>query len=99
MTKDEFLQQVTEIGTCEDLVEVRTKLTDLSDSVSDIFDTNDTLTKENDRLTKDNDKVREDNMKLFLKISDPDKKPEDSPEPPKEKRNFNDLFNEKGEIK
>ena len=99
MTKEEFLAKVTEIGTCEDLVEVRTKLTDLSDSVSDIFDTSESLTVSNNSLKEENESLRSANMKLFLKIGDTNKKPEDEAPEPKEKRSFDNLFNEKGELK
>ena len=99
MTKEEFLAKVTEIGTCEDLVEVRTKLTDLSDSVSDIFDTSESLTVSNNSLKEENESLRSANMKLFLKIGDTNKKPEDEISEPKEKRSFEKLFNEKGELK
>ena len=99
MTKDEFLAQITEIGTCEDLVEVRTKLTDLSDSVSNIFDTSESLQKNNEDLLKANEDLRSANMKLFLKIGDTNKKPDDKVGDPAEKRKFENLFNEKGELK
>ena len=40
MDKNQFLEMVKQIGTIEDEVERRTKLTELSDSVSGIFDSN-----------------------------------------------------------
>lgn len=98
MTKEEFLQEITAIGSCEDLVEVRSKLTDLSDSVSNIFDTSENLQVGYNSLKEENESLRSANMKLFLKIGDTNKKPEDQGGEPKEKRSFDKLFNEKGEL-
>ena len=98
MDKAEFLEKIKNIGTCEDDVTRRTMLTELQDDVSNVFDTNENLTKENNDLKGDNNRLYDENMKLFLRVSD-DKEPDDEPKPPKEKRKFEDLFNDKGGIK
>jgi len=99
MTKEEFNSLIQEIGQIEDDVDRRDKLSILSDTYSPMFDTVDNLTQKNTQLTDDNEKLREANMKLFLRVgskTEPDKIEEDKP---KEKLKFEDLFNEKGEIK
>lgn len=100
MDKAEVLNLITTIGTCEDEVERRTMLATLSDDVANVFDENATLTETNNTYKSDNEKLREANMKLFLKVGE-HKSPEDKPEPdtPPEKRSFNNLFDEKGNIK
>lgn len=100
MVRDEFLQKIEEIGTCEDDVQRRTLLTEMRDSISEVFDSNDKLTEENSKLTTDNERILGENMKLFLRVSEktePDKPPH--VDEPKEKRSFNNLFNEKGGLK
>lgn len=98
MDKETFLSTITEIGTLEDMVEVRTKLSELSDTVSDIFDQNTELAKNNNEIKEDNEKLRSANMQLFLKVGG-QKKPEDmAQDKPPERKSFKNLFNEKGEI-
>lgn len=98
MNKNEFLSSITEIGSLEDIVEVRTRLSELSDEVSNIFELNSELSEQNQNYIEDNEKLRAANMQLFLKVGEK-KTPEDTkgdvkPEP----LSFKNLFNEKGEI-
>lgn len=97
MDKENFLSSITEIGSLEDIVEVRTRLAELSDDVTNIFDLNSELSAQNKQYEEDNEKLRSANMQLFLKVGG-QKKPEDLPEPKPEPRSFKNLFNEKGEI-
>lgn len=101
MDKNEFLQAIKEIGTCEDDVQRRTLLTDLQNNVSSVFDDNITLNERNTSLTADNETLRSANMKLFLQVGSDDTDAPNGSEvdKPKEKRKFENLFNEKGEIK
>jgi hypothetical protein len=109
MDKDTFLEKIKEIGTLEDEVERRTALTDLTDSISSIFDTNSNLVEENNKYKEENNKYKEDNeklrsanMQLFLKVGTGKTEQENKKEYEEEEkkpRKFEDLFNEKGEIK
>lgn len=99
MDKAEFLSKITEIGTCEDDATRRALLTDLSDNVSPIFDNVDTLTQTNSDLTAANQELQEKNMQLFLKVGESRQPNEPEVDPPAEKRKFENLFNEKGELK
>lgn len=103
MNKQEFLDKVTEIGTCTDEAQRRTLLTSLADEVSTTFDEHKTLTDQNAQYVKDMENLRSANMKLFLQVGE-QRKP-DSPidnnggnkEEPK--LTYENLFNEKGELK
>ena len=110
MGKDELLDVITKIGTCEDDVERRTLLTGLTDSVSKVFDDydltksqvetlNETIKDNNEKITK----LRETNMDLFLRVTKEgsqgsqfeDSNDEEEPQ----KREFKDLFDDKGGLK
>ena len=103
MTKDEFLQKLTEIGTSTDDVERRTLITEITDEVNNLYDNNFNLTNANETYKKDNEKLKEANMKLFLQVSGNNDSKQDDPiiedDKPREPRKFEDLFNEKGMIK
>lgn len=102
MDKTEFLNKITEIGTCEDDATRRALLAEINDGVSEVFDNVATLTETNNSLTENNESLRQANMDLFLRIGK--KKSPDDPEPngggdPKPARKYEDLFNDKGELK
>ena len=105
MTKDEFLEMVKQIGTIEDDVERRTKLTELTESVSMIFDSNVDLEEKNKKFEEDNEKLRNANMQLFLKVgaNKTEKEVQEDQvgktEEEKDPRKFEDLFDEKGNLK
>ena len=101
MDKDTFLNAIKEIGTLEDDVERRTKLTELSDSLSNLFDENQTLTESNKKYAEDNEKLRTANMQLFLRVGEnkPDETKAEYEEQEKEPRKFEDLFDDKGNLK
>lgn len=105
MKKEEFLNQVTEIGKLDDVVQMRTKLTELSDSVSNVFDemetdktTITTLNSTIEQNKTDLEDLRKANMQLFLRVGEqksPEKQKEDSTgikDPESNKRKFEDLF-------
>lgn len=100
MKKDEFLEVIKSIGTCEDEAQRRTMLADLSQHMEDTFNEFETAATQNNQYKEDNEKLREANMKLFLQIGAKDK-PEEAPviEEEKPKLKFEDLFNEKGGLK
>lgn len=98
MTRDELFQAITDLGTITDEAERRTRLVTISDEVKAVYDSKETLTTDNAKLVDDNKKLQEYNMKLFLRVSGEQKTPED-PKPQGETPKYEDLFNEKGEIK
>ena len=99
LTKQEFQDRLTAIGTCEDETARREMLASLNEDGIAIYDDYDTAETARAAAVADNEKLREANMKLFLRVGD-HKEPETPnkhPEPPKMK--YEDLFNEKGELK
>lgn len=102
MTKEEMLAKLQAIGTLEDDVQRRTLITEIVEDVNGIYDSNATLTEANAQFEKDNESLRSANMQLFLKIgggtkTEPiDKVGEEKKEP---ELKFENLFNEKGELK
>lgn len=98
MTRDELLQLLQDIGTCEDAADRRAKLTQAVDAVNGVFDSNDTLTAANTKFETDNKKLQEYNMQLFLKVGGQKKEPENKGTETKEDLKYENLFNEKGEL-
>lgn len=105
MEKEDFLKQISEIGTCENDVERRELLASLQEEVIKDYDTLKTLTETNESLLNERNSLYEANMKMFLRVSadktaDEQHKDETGvKKDEKTKRSFDDLFNEKGEIK
>lgn len=97
MDKVEFQNRITAIGACENEAERRELLTQLQEAASTDYDRMAQLETDRTQLTADNEALRSANMKLFLRIGD--HKPEDKDPEEKEKREFKNLFNEKGGIK
>lgn len=105
MLKEDFLNRITEIGSCDDEVQRRELLSQLSEEASKDYDNIATLTETNQSLTDANEKLRDANMKLFLRVGetkDPASKVKDETgidDKTKTKRSFDNLFNEKGVLK
>lgn len=102
MDKEKFEQLIKDIGTTDDDVTRRSLLSELSEC-SGIFDNVAQLETDKTNLSNEIDRLQQENMKLFLKI--PNKTEEEArkeahiTEQEKEKPKFEDLFDEKGEIK
>lgn len=105
MTKEEILAKIQEAGTTESETDRREILAQLSDCISADYDNFSEVTKQVEQLTNDNETLRSANMKLFLRVGG--KTPEESikdtagveTEKPKEKLKFDDLLDDKGELK
>ena len=98
LTAEEFQQRAQAIGTCEDDTERRTLLAALITDGNETFTHFATVETERDTARSDNEQLREANMKLFLQVGDhKEKAPEDKEQTPDLK--YEDLFNEKGELK
>lgn len=98
MDKVTLMERITAIGSCEDEAERRELLTQLGEDAGKDYDRITELETQNGQLTSDNENLRSANMKLFLRVGDhkaEDKKDSDGVE----KREFKNLFNEKGGIK
>lgn len=103
MDKESILNKIKEIGSIDDEVERRDKLTELTDEVSNMCDTYESTINEDKKLKEDNEKLIEYNRKLFMKVGfDKDQKEvikETTGEDIKEPRKFEELFDEKGNLK
>jgi hypothetical protein len=100
LTRDELLNKLTNIGTSQDEAERRTLLTEITEDLTSVYDSNETLTKANAKFEADNKKLQEHNMKLFLKISDQTKPvPKVEKQEKQENLKYENLFNDKGELK
>ena len=105
MDKQGFLDKLKAIGLSEDDVERRTMLSELEDEVTRVYDENSNLTKSNQSVLEDNEKLRSANMQLFLRVGE-NKTPEQVnldttgvKDEVHEPRRFENLFDEKGELK
>lgn len=100
MDKVTFIEKIKAIGSCEDDAQRRELLVQLQEDGEADYDELASIKESNERLTKDNESLRSANMQLFLRVgeqrSGDDSKPNDDEKP---KREFKDLFNEKGGIK
>ena len=100
MKKGEFIEAINRIGALEDVAQMRTELATLRDSVSADYDTHATVTAERDQYISDNESLRQANMKLFLQVgtNTPSSEPKKAQEP-KTDLKYENLFNEKGDLK
>lgn len=105
MEKQEFIEALTQIGTCEDDVQRRELITALQDEAVKDYDSLSAMTEQNATLTADVESLREANMKMFLRLGESKSGAEilqnstGIEDKPKEKRKFEDLFDEKGGLK
>lgn len=105
MKKEDFDLKLQEIGQLEDVADIRVKLAELSDNMAVEFASLNSLKETNEKLTSDNEKLRSANMELFLRVGTNKSeeeikeetigKEEKEPEP----RKFENLFDEKGNLK
>ena len=99
MDKQQLIDKINAIGTCEDNSNRLELLTQLREEAVQDYDKLSNLEQQNNQLSEDNETLRSANMKLFLRIGEkpaPEKNPDDGE---KTKREFKNLFNEKGAIK
>lgn len=74
-------------------------LADLSDDYGSVLADIDNTNLQNEKLKKDNENLRDTNMRLFLKIEKPSENNPEEQEETNKKLSFENLFNEKGELK
>lgn len=100
MKKNEFIDAINRIGGLEDVVQMRTELATLRDSVSQDYDAHANVVTERDKYLNDNEALRQANMKLFLQVgTNNPPQPEKKPETAKTELKYENLFNEKGDLK
>lgn len=97
MNKEEYAQKLLELASIEDAAERRMKITELTDEANAIFDNQDKLTQANSKFEADNKKLQEYNMQLFLRVGE--KKQPKEEEHHEQPLKYENLFNEKGDLK
>lgn len=98
LTKQEFQDRITAIGTCNDESERRLLLASLSEDGSGIYDEYETANTARQTAESRIERLQEANMQLFLRVGD-HKVPATPAKEDPPKLNYKDLFNEKGELK
>ncbi|MBQ2175006.1 MAG: hypothetical protein II453_08070 [Alphaproteobacteria bacterium] len=103
MDKQEYTSKIMEIKKLThetDDGKIADLLSELSDGYGELSANFDDISLKNEKLSHDNESLRDTNMRLFLRVGqvnnggDNHVDEEQSP-----KRKFEDLFNEKGELK
>ena len=99
MTREELTQALTDIGTVTDDAQRRQLVTQVTAAVNELHQANDTLTQSNTKFETDMAQLQKYNMELYLQVQG--QKKTDTIEKPEEKPvlKYEDLFDEKGEIK
>ena len=101
MKKDEHTAKIMEIKekTHEmDDGEITQLLADLSDDYGALLSQMDEINLQNEKLKNDNDNLRDTNMRLFLRVGKPPEENQTKQETP-QKRTYENLFDEKGDLK
>lgn len=101
MTKEEHTQAIQDIRKLvnDEDGKITELLTNLSDDYGKILAENSDYQLKNEKLKNDNEKLRDTNMRLFLKVGSPKESEEKSEEKEEEKLTFENLFDEKGDLK
>ena len=99
MTREELNQALTDIGTVADDAQRRQLVTQVTAAVNELNQNIDTLTQSNTKFETDMAQLQKYNMELYLQVqgqkkTDPIEKQEETPA-----LKYEDLFDEKGEIK
>lgn len=105
MDKESIIEKLKEIGTVEDDAQRRDLLSELSEEIDSVFTNYSNMVEEDTKLKEENEKLTEYNRKLFMRVGDYNKTPEQvekdttGEEPEREPRKFENLFDEKGNLK
>lgn len=102
MDKQEYTNKIMEIKKLThetDDGKIADLLSELSDGYGELSANFDDISLKNEKLTHDNESLRDTNMRLFLRVGQVNSGGDTDVEERNEKRKFEDLFNEKGELK
>ena len=98
MKKEELQAKFQEIGSLEDVADIRAKLVDFQKDLETDYDTHDQTSKSLEETIAKNKKLQENNMALYLQITNKEEEKGKKVEEHKPRR-YEDLFNEKGGLK
>ena len=104
MTKQEYTERLQQISQCQDEGERTELIASMIEDGGADYDSLASVTADRDRLLHDNDSLLESNNRLLLRVGTHDGNGNPSPAQPNPnnppaKKEFKDLFDEKGGIK
>lgn len=99
MNKNEFIEQITAIGTCEDDSQRRTMLASLQTEVETVFDEHTSFAESIAQKDTQIADLQKNNMDLFLQVTNKKEPEKDPGNEPEKNLKYENLFNEKGELK
>ena len=105
MKKEEFTAKIQEIGQCEDEATRRTLLAELNQAAGEDYDSFATATATAESLRTENEDLRKANLRLFKMVGEDDDAVQDDKLKQgnggqgEKKREFADLFDDKGRLR
>ena len=104
MKKEDFEAKIQAIGICEDDAQRRTLLAELNSEAGADYDSFATANTTAETLRSENEELRNANLKLFLMVGNDDDGGQDDNgqeknKPESKKREWADLFDDKGNLK
>lgn len=103
MKKEEILQLAKEIGSCENMEDVRAKLVNLEKVLNEDYTTHETTITKVAELEERNNKLTKANMDLYLQVGsgkNPEDKTKNNEDPTEdEELTYDNLFDEEGGLK
>lgn len=99
MEKSVFTERLQAIGTEPDEAQRRELIAQLIEDGEKDYDAHAAAVAARDQALEDNEKLRSANMQLFLRVGEKKDPPKRETDNPTAGMNYEDLFNEKGELK
>lgn len=99
MDKAQFTERLQAIGTEADEAQRRELIAQLITDGGADYDDHAAAVAARDQALDDNEQLRAANMKLFLRVGEKKEPGKEKPENPTANLKYEDLFNEKGELK
>lgn len=101
MKKEEVLKAINELGTCESMDDVRSKIVDLVKEVDADYTAHEVVVSDLDKAKNDITKLQQNNMDLYLKVTAQEKEEGAGKDhdPGNQELTYENLFNEQGGLK
>lgn len=101
MKKEDVLKAINELGTCETMEDVRSKIVDLAKVVENDYTAHEVVVSDLDKAKNDITKLQQNNMDLYLKVTAQEKEEGAGKDhdPANQELTYENLFNEQGGLK